>query len=381
MQNNLDIDYAKLKNEQRLIFDVELKPRQGDRFQPTGFPNIGAAQYETPSGVKMILVESPQSMANRLEETVLGQDKISLMGELTGLSYVKVKLNKKDSEDSDFGYTSSLVEPHRLNSPYIRDGKFKDSSKKFEDMLKSELNFEKGKMVDWKKFAKVIFKYDINSLIHGLFLSNYKDSGRLRAPRILSSFIEAENVKEVLFGGVKMSSLDASGGIVSANKEKDDKESEEKDGKKESEKANVYTNVPYTRIEYTAQRIRSYFNIDMALLRGYGLDESEEELLFFLCIFKIKRFLTSSLRLRTACDLVVDNKYPQEIRVRIDTDFVSDEKRILDHIKMLIGKCKDQGSMAENPETLLLCDVKESAKNKDKKKNGDSQEEIDTESE
>src|SRR5207253_6245313 len=37
------------------------------RFQPTGFPDLGAATYDGPEGKKMLLVESAQSMANRLE--------------------------------------------------------------------------------------------------------------------------------------------------------------------------------------------------------------------------------------------------------------------------------------------------------------------------
>ena len=52
----------------RMLFRVELRPLQGDRFQPTGFPSLGAATYQTKDGVKL-LVESAQSMANRLEAT------------------------------------------------------------------------------------------------------------------------------------------------------------------------------------------------------------------------------------------------------------------------------------------------------------------------
>lgn len=55
----------------RELFDVELMPAAGSRFQPTGFPDIGAAVFQRPSGesgwVDCLLVESAQSMANRLE--------------------------------------------------------------------------------------------------------------------------------------------------------------------------------------------------------------------------------------------------------------------------------------------------------------------------
>jgi len=36
----------KLKGVPRLLLEVELQPVQGDRFQPTGFPDLGAAIYE-----------------------------------------------------------------------------------------------------------------------------------------------------------------------------------------------------------------------------------------------------------------------------------------------------------------------------------------------
>src|SRR3972149_8225679 len=59
-------DLKSLDKTNRLLFSVPLRPVQGDRFQPTGFPSLGAATYQTMDGQKL-LVESAQSMANRLE--------------------------------------------------------------------------------------------------------------------------------------------------------------------------------------------------------------------------------------------------------------------------------------------------------------------------
>ena len=56
-----------LKTAPRLLLKATLQPLQGTRFQPTGFPDLGAATYDGPDGKKMLLVESAQSMANRLE--------------------------------------------------------------------------------------------------------------------------------------------------------------------------------------------------------------------------------------------------------------------------------------------------------------------------
>ncbi|MDD3652299.1 type I-U CRISPR-associated protein Cas7, partial [Immundisolibacter sp.] len=64
---NLDLD--PIANVPRLLFEVPLRPLQGQRFQPTGFPGLGAATFQTASG-QSLLVESAQSMANRLELTV-----------------------------------------------------------------------------------------------------------------------------------------------------------------------------------------------------------------------------------------------------------------------------------------------------------------------
>jgi CRISPR-associated protein Csb1 len=129
--------------------------------------------------------------------------------------------------------------------------------------------------------AKVLLKYDINALIHGIFLAK-KDlaGGRLRLPRMLSAFIEAEQASVVASGGVKFDQVDPQG-----------------DTKK------GFGHVPFHRDEFTAEKITAFFNLDLAQLRGYGLPTEVEELLIALSMFKIQKFLKEGLRLRTACDL------------------------------------------------------------------------------
>jgi len=63
--------FSKLQDCSRMLMDAEFAPVQGDRFQPTGFADLGAATYTLPDGTRMLLVESAQSMANRLEATLL----------------------------------------------------------------------------------------------------------------------------------------------------------------------------------------------------------------------------------------------------------------------------------------------------------------------
>ena len=48
----------------RLLLQVELTPVQGKRFQPTGFPDVGAGVYTLPNGKEQLLVESAQSVAS-----------------------------------------------------------------------------------------------------------------------------------------------------------------------------------------------------------------------------------------------------------------------------------------------------------------------------
>ena len=60
-----------IENVNRLYFEQALKPAQGDRFQPTGFADLGAAVYELPNGRRKLLIESVQSMANRFEAALL----------------------------------------------------------------------------------------------------------------------------------------------------------------------------------------------------------------------------------------------------------------------------------------------------------------------
>src|SRR3954467_14309884 len=63
------INVSTFSSVPRLLFDVPVEAVQGSRFQPTGFPDLGAATYQA-GDTDCLLVESAQSMANRLEATV-----------------------------------------------------------------------------------------------------------------------------------------------------------------------------------------------------------------------------------------------------------------------------------------------------------------------
>jgi CRISPR-associated protein Csb1 len=66
-----------------------------------------------------------------------------------------------------------------------------------------------------------------------------------------------------------------------------------------------FGNVPFARDEFTAEHITLYVNIDLAQLRGYGLQAAATRLLVLLALYKLRALLGGNLRLRTACDLVL----------------------------------------------------------------------------
>lgn len=276
----MSLDISTLDKAPRLLVMAELKPVQGTRFQPTGFPEIGAAQYEGPDGTSMLLVESAQSMANRMEAVCWDSVADDWVPELRGLSVVKV-LDKDGKR-----LTNSVLEAHRINSPYILNAQNKDGATEVKDFLKTELADMKQGIVNLRKLASVLLRLDINSLLHGVFLAQSElAGGRLRLPRALSGFIEARDVKIAASGGVKND-------IVQPGKQGEGKSAKE-----------GYGNVPFPRDEFVAQQISAYFNLDLAQLRGYGFPQPVYRLLVALALFKVRRFLEVGLRLRTACDL------------------------------------------------------------------------------
>lgn len=346
----MPIDFAKLNTSPRVLIEAHLKPVAGTRIQPTGFPDLGPAIYDAADGTPTLLVESAQSMANRLEAVCWDDGADDLAADLRGLPFVKVRLAGLGSGTDT---TCSLLEFHRLNSPYIMSG-LTTNERPFAETLKPELGMvavaaagKKGKkkeaeveavdasdagsekepddvagVVNLRKLAAVCLKYDPNSLIHGIFLE--KIAGRLRHPRALSAFIEASGVGRADSGGVKfdralpkpkVAGVDAKGG---------------------------YGNVPFHRTEFTAQTITAFFSLDLAQIRGYGLGDSATQLLVALSLWKIRAFLGSTMRLRSACELeLIDGE--QSIVVKRPDSFALPMANDLSvAVRDLVRKCKSQ---------------------------------------
>ena len=276
----MSIDLSKLDNAHRILFNIPLRPVQGDRFQPTGFPSLGAATYQTKDGTKL-LVESAQSMANRLEATIWDEAAQKPVEDASGISYIRVERNGQF-------LTSSILEAHRINSPYLLEG----SDKTFFEEIKASLGGLAEGPINRKLLAETLFKYDSNALLHGVFLAKKElAGGRLRIARALSAFVEAEGVELAASGGVKNDHVNPSG-----------------------DTSQGFGNVPFARDEYTAQKIVLYVNLDLDQIRGYGLGEDATRLLIVLALYKVRALLCGSLRFRTACDLEPEEKTVSAVR-------------------------------------------------------------------
>lgn len=284
----MTIDLSALNQIPRLLFEIPLRPVQGQRFQPTGFPGLGAATFQTEQG-QCLLVESAQSMANRLELTCWDETKQDLKPALLGMSHVRVTRKGKF-------LTDTVLESHRINSPYLLEG----SDKTFFNILKTELGVLADGPIDRRLLAEKLLKFDVGSLIHGCFLAK-KDlaGGRLRVARALTAFIEADGVRVAASGGVKNDHVNPQG--------------ETKSG---------FGNVPFARDEFTADRITLYVNLDLGQIRGYGLSHEAERLLVLLSLYKLRGLLENSLRLRTACDLEVAAEDHAPVLARRPVSFV-----------------------------------------------------------
>jgi CRISPR-associated protein Csb1 len=274
----------------RTVLTVDLQPLVGSRFQPTGFPDLGAAEFG-PAGDRTLLVESAQSMANRLEATTWDEARADQVAELAGLPYVRIV-----DGDGEL-LSSSRLEAHRLASAYIMDGSVNGvSGVKGRDWLPDRLGLRVGRPLDHRAVARACFALDPVSLVHGVFFAQKAWPWQPKVARAVTSFIEAAKAQPAVSGGVKRD------GVINLAKE--------------GATAEGYGSVPHHRVEYIAERITAYFAIDHDQLRSYGLSEPATALLAALIDFEIGTLLDGGLRLRTACDLRVtgvDGELPDAV--------------------------------------------------------------------
>jgi CRISPR-associated protein Csb1 len=151
-----------------------------------------------------------------------------------------------------------------------------------------------------------------------------KIAGRLRHPRALSAFIEASGVGRADSGGVKFDRALPKPSVAGVDAR------------------SGYGNVPFHRTEFTARSITAFFGLDLAQIRGYGLGDDATELLIALSLWKVRRFLDSNMRLRSACELElldedrsIEVKRPEKFKLLPSAEQAKEVGR-------LIKKCKPQ---------------------------------------
>jgi CRISPR-associated protein Csb1 len=266
----------------RYIYDVELAPLFGSTFQPTGFPDIGAAtftRYQDGREVDALLVESVQSMANRLEDTAWDSAQNQPVEAVSGLPYVRVVRAKTDQF-----LTSSRLEAHRLASPFVHTATL--NGKPMVDVIKEQLDLQDDTPLNYPAMAAAVAQLDPFCLLHGVFFTQKQWLGQPRFTRTISGVIEAHDVQRAVSGGRKSDHVRHHLG---------------QEG--EGGTAEGYGSVPFSRIDWTAKRIVASFAVDIELLRSYGLPNTATEALETLALWEIRNLIDGGLRLRTACDL------------------------------------------------------------------------------
>ena len=250
----------------RLVVRAQLVPADGrDRFQPAGFPEVGHVLYDAPTKdgqvQKVCIVDSAASMANHLEAVcVQGLHDVEPVEQLWnprsnppyGLPYARCVTDGANGK-KDRVVVTSLTEGHRLASTYFLGPK---PSQRKADETKNQGQKTKGKdttakgakqaakatggggyrlnngepaadrktfgeefraecgILDlggrsmalpedwWTVFAK-IFRYDPNSLVHGVLFPQWN----VKIPRALTAHLEALGAARVASAGVKFDRL------------------------------------------------------------------------------------------------------------------------------------------------------------------------------
>ncbi|MGI9034267.1 MAG: type I-G CRISPR-associated RAMP protein Csb1/Cas7g [Acidimicrobiales bacterium] len=309
----------------RQLFDVGLEPIAGSRFQPTGFPDLGPAEFKRPVRLDgevewrdALLVESAQSMANHLEGAGWDYATQQPVDTLAGLPYVRVLA----ADDSRY-LTSSRTEAHRLASAFVKQAKLGDEE--MTAVIRERLDLRDDTPLAPRDIAAAVFALDPMCLLHGVFFAESAKvwPGQPKIARAVTGFIEAVDVSRALSGGVKQDAV--------RHGMNDEKEGTSREG---------YGTIPFHRTEFTAGSITAYFVIDLAQIASYGLPAPATALLEAIARWEIRSLLDGGLRLRTACDLVpVDGSIADrsgEVLATLD-DLDGEIRRLVGECRQLVG--------------------------------------------
>ncbi len=293
----LDQIYA----QAHVVITASLKLRNGNFLQPTGFPDIGACIYRDKDGRRWCLVESEQSMSNRLEAVCMKSPGV-WVDELKGLPLIVVR------GKNGVLLATNLTEPHRIASSYILEGKPAGKSSDLRASFESKLGLQNGgdfwPLDKRAELEKLVFALDPAALLHGFQFVQWKFVG-LRQTRLIHARLEAElaDDSEVHYGMVKVDQIDPN-----ATRE---------------ERANKGQSIA-AKSRIVPKNIIATFDIDVLALKGLSLKKDKKKFLLGLALWKIGAFLggnpsfdprsrsngLSSLRLRADCHLELNLDEP-----------------------------------------------------------------------
>jgi CRISPR-associated protein Csb1 len=175
---------------------------------------------------------------------------------------------------------------------------------------------------DWWSVFQTIFRYDPNSLVHGVLFTSLG----IKLPRVLTAHHEAFGAKQERGSGVKFDKLNKTNSgqaIFPADK-------------------------------VTADQIRATFVIDLALIRSFGrskmkngdekevqgLSRNQKQFLLEFALWKIGRLLSGPYRFRSGCDL----KCERLTRLETDGDHEIEPESLGSALKTLVA-CEDHDSL------------------------------------
>ncbi len=303
-----------LLDQDRVLISAKLHLANGSFFQPTGFPDIGACVYTDGKGKRRCLVESEQSMANRLEAVCMRSPGVWREPLAAQLPVIRV-MDKKNRI-----LATNLTEPHRVASSYVLESDVNGTQPAKNDRTTLQEKLEEHLRLDGKtwpldgreKLTQAVFALDPAAILHGFQFMQWEAVG-LRAARLLHARLEATLAEdgEVHYGLVKVDGIEPESSAA--------------------KKSNKGQSIAHKQ-RYVSESIQATFEIDVLALRERSLVAAPDEagsddgsgncaaqrFLLALALWKIHRFLTNgpafdartgdtmgALRLRADCSLAV----------------------------------------------------------------------------
>lgn len=294
MSNGASAIVDQMYEKDRILIMAALDLQNGHFLQPTGFPDIGYCVYVDADGKRRCIVESEQSMANRLE-AVSTKAPGHWVDALSDLPVIEVRDKHRNL------LATNLTEPHRIASSYILEGKLEgdasDVKAKFETQIGLLDDGARWPLDGREKLEKLIFALDPAALLHGFQFVQWNFVG-LRQTRLLSARLECElsDEPDVDYGMVKFDRIDPEAHPKKSNK-----------GQSIAAKR---------RLVAAKDGITATFDLDVLGLKSLALTGEQKKFLLSLALWKISAFLSNqpgfdarsgqtgpALRLRTDCYL------------------------------------------------------------------------------